>query len=222
MRFVHWLTVPLTSSEFNIRLWSLYVATVVTIAVFFTSLTIFLAFGQEHLEYSLKLVFVKALFHLVCTLFYIPLTSVILSLIFCSPQIDDVSLNFRTLFDESNCWGIQSILIRTSLLLLGVLLFCCVLSYSLCCYDGNPCSKRPFARAHSHVQFWLFLSKSVLLLIFYFLPFRPWLFRTVYLFCSLFIPFLVVTRLPFYKSNSNLKYVIFFITLDCHIFLLFD
>ncbi|KAL0241312.1 hypothetical protein GEMRC1_006547 [Eukaryota sp. GEM-RC1] len=128
---------------------------------------------------------------------------------FCSPQNDDVSLNFRTLFDESNCWGIQSILIRSSLLLLLVLLFSCVLSYHLCCYDGNPCSKRPFARAHSHVQFWLFLSKSVLLLIFYFLPFRPWLFRTVYVFCSLFIPFLVATRLPFYKSHSNLKYVIF-------------
>ncbi|KAL0243343.1 hypothetical protein GEMRC1_005904 [Eukaryota sp. GEM-RC1] len=209
MRFVHWFTVPITSSQFNVGLWPVYIATVVIIALFIFSLTIFLAFGRDHIDYSLKLVFVKGSVHLVCTLFCVPLISILLSFMFCSPQNDDVFLHFRSLFDESNCWGIQSILIRSSLLLLLILLFCCVLSYHLCCYDGNPCSKRPFARAHSHVQFCLFLSKSVLLLIFYFLPFRPWLFRTVYLFCSLFIPFLVATRLPFYKSNSNLKYVIF-------------
>ncbi|KAL0228913.1 hypothetical protein GEMRC1_013533 [Eukaryota sp. GEM-RC1] len=211
MRFLHWLTVPLNSGEIGLPLWSLYVATVVIITVFVVSLTLILTFGGESLfeEKSLKLVLIKGSFHLICTLFYIPLTSFILSLSFCSPQNDDVALDFRTLYNESNCWGIQSIFIRSSLLLLLVFLFCCVLSYHLCCYDGNPCSKRPFARAYSHVQFWLFLSKSVLLLIYYFLPFRPWLFRTVYLFCSLFIPFLVITRLPFYKSTSNLRYVIF-------------
>ncbi|KAL0243285.1 hypothetical protein GEMRC1_005846 [Eukaryota sp. GEM-RC1] len=209
MTFAHWLTIPVTSSQFNFELWPVYIAIVVIIALSVISLTIFLAFGRDHIENSLKQVFVKGCVHFMCTLCYVPLTSILLSLLFCSPQNDDVSLHFRTLFNESNCWGIQSILLRTSLLLLLVLLFCCVLSYYLCCYDGNPCSKRPFARAHSHVQFWLFLSKSVILLIFYFLPFRPWLFRTVYLFCSLFIPFLVATRLPFYKSSSNLKYVIF-------------
>ncbi|KAL0243216.1 hypothetical protein GEMRC1_005777 [Eukaryota sp. GEM-RC1] len=83
-----------------------------------------------------------------------------------------------------------------------------MLKFVTCSYDCNPCSKRVFARSNSTCQFYFFLAQTVIPTVFYLFPFRKWLFRTIYLLCSVVIPFLFITRIPFYKALSNIKYVL--------------
>ncbi|KAL0239934.1 hypothetical protein GEMRC1_010042 [Eukaryota sp. GEM-RC1] len=204
-RLLYYLTIPLTSKELDISPWTMFASTMTFLGLICLGLCVYFVFGDDHIESSSLLPVIKASTHVLVCFLYFPILTILLSFLSCGS--DDTS--FLTLFPPDDCWHWHSILVRSILFLLTIVFVVIVLYCSICAYDCNPCSKRIFARSNSTCQFWFFIAQTVLPIVFYLFPHRKWLFRSLYIFFSLLVPFLFITRLPFYKSLSNIKFVLF-------------
>ncbi|KAL0221234.1 hypothetical protein RCL1_001088 [Eukaryota sp. TZLM3-RCL] len=149
--------------------------------------------------------FTRCLGELLTTILFIPFLSFFLSFLPCSvTSFGEPS--FTPSLTSSFCSSGAGILIRIAAFILSIILILLAFFW-LCMLDDNHLSKRVFACSHTRSHLRLLLTKVVILVSFFLFHHRYWVFRTIYLFGSLYVSFVFYKFMPFYRRDVNLKVV---------------